>query len=478
MSIFIVLLVVIIIMAATYRPQKNKLYRDPQVQMNYIEIDEFDGGGMMRRPADGKCPCAPAGLPDASGTVTSPVVSPVAPALSASRMRTRCARARCNGGARYNGRRRYSMRADGEIVDENGMPVDPDVFPGNLPIDPDVFPGVLPVVDPDVFPGNLPIDPNVFPGVLPVDPGVLPIDPDVFPGILPVDPGVLPIDPDVFPGILPVDPGVLPIDPGMYPGVLPVMPVDDGGGGTVDILPSEDDAAIALNMVFPTMVFIYMDGCSFCDKAKPDYVQLARENPGVHMAAINARRAHRLSTANQIDGFPAFLTNFGPHRKIVGFKPKGTMQRVLHAARVSPGRARLVVSPVPMHSAARGAAARGRGGSVKEVTEAAAAALLANPSSKPVIVFLYATWCGFCKKMKPVYESLASKFPGVQMVMVNADKAPKLVSDNKITGYPSFLRNFGHKSSVGTAAKGNLIKDVGYKAPAEFASILALARSH
>ena len=419
MSIFIVLLVVIIIMAATYRPQKNKLYRDPQVQMNYIEIDEFDGGGMMRRPADGKCPCAPAGLPDASGTVTSPVVSPVAPALSASRMRTRCARARCNGGARYNGRRRYSMRADGEIVDENGMPVDPDVFPGNLPI-----------------------------------------------------------DPDVFPGILPVDPGVLPIDPGMYPGVLPVMPVDDGGGGTVDILPSEDDAAIALNMVFPTMVFIYMDGCSFCDKAKPDYVQLARENPGVHMAAINARRAHRLSTANQIDGFPAFLTNFGPHRKIVGFKPKGTMQRVLHAARVSPGRARLVVSPVPMHSAARGAAARGRGGSVKEVTEAAAAALLANPSSKPVIVFLYATWCGFCKKMKPVYESLASKFPGVQMVMVNADKAPKLVSDNKITGYPSFLRNFGHKSSVGTAAKGNLIKDVGYKAPAEFASILALARSH
>jgi thiol-disulfide isomerase/thioredoxin len=350
-----------------------------------------------------------------------------------------------------------------------------------LPIDPNVFPGVLPV-DPDVFPDNLPIDPNVFPGVLPVDPDVfpdnLPIDPNVFPGVLPVDPGVLPIDPDVFPGILPVDPGVLPIDPGMYPGVLPVMPVDDGGGGTVDILPSEDDAAIALNMVFPTMVFIYMDGCSFCDKAKPDYVQLARENPGVHMAAINARRAHRLSTANQIDGFPAFLTNFGPHRKIVGFKPKGTMQRVLHAARVSPGRARLVVSPVPMHSAARGAAARGRGGSVKEVTEAAAAALLANPSSKPVIVFLYATWCGFCKKMKPVYESLASKFPGVQMVMVNADKAPKLVSDNKITGYPSFLRNFGHKSSVGTAAKGNLIKDVGYKAPAEFASILALARSH
>ena len=456
MSVFIVLLVVIIIMAATYRPRKLKPYLPPNWQkINYIEIDEFDGG-MMRRmmpgPGGVKCPCSPAVVvPDAaaaaaSGTVTSPVLAPVTPpALSASRMHTRCARTRCNGGARYNGRRRYSMRADGEIVDENGLIVD-----GGMPVIDD---GGMPVIDD----GGMPV----------IDDGGMPV----------IDDGGMPVIDD---GGMPViDDGGMPVDNG-----------GGGGGGIVDILPSEDDAAAALNMVFPTMVFIYMDGCSFCDKAKPDYVQLARENPGVHMTAINARRAHRLATANQIDGFPAFLTNFGPQRKIVGFKPKGTMQRVLHAARVSLGGAhrivvspvapmrscsggeRIVVSPVPVHSARGG----GGGGAVTEVTEAGAMALLANPSSKPVIVFLYTTWCGFCKKMKPVYESLASKFPGVQMVMVNADNAAKLVADNKITGYPSFLRNFGHKSAVGTAAARNLIKDVGYKSAVDFSSILALSR--
>jgi thiol-disulfide isomerase/thioredoxin len=212
------------------------------------------------------------------------------------------------------------------------------------------------------------------------------------------------------------------------------------------------------------MLFLYMDGCGFCHKALPVFQELAADFGNVKLAKINAKNAAGLIKENNIDGFPTFLTNFGQQRKHVGFKPKASMERVLQGAARGPN-ARIVVSPVapPAKDEGRGSGGGGGKGAV-EVTEAQALAELAKDKSvQKTLLFIYADWCGFCKKMKPVYTELAvdPKYAQFKLMMINADKAPNIVKDNQITGYPSFLRNFGPER-----------KKAGYQNKIQFAQLL------
>ena len=266
--------------------------------------------------------------------------------------------------------------------------------------------------------------------------------------------------------------------------------------GRVEELASDDEAHAALaDDATPTIVLIYMDGCGYCDKAKPDFNELAAEHPGVRLATLNARNGRRLAGENQINGFPAFISNFGPapERVTMGYKPKAVMSRALSAAAAGAARgavpasaraSRIVVSPVLHAPRAAAAAAAAGPASGAEVTEAEAVALLARTSSERVLVFVFATWCGYCKKMKPVFDAAVALFPNTKMVRVDADKAPGLVAAHKITGYPSFLRNFGGgggggggggalASASGRARGSPVTKDVGYKSAEDFKAILA-----
>jgi len=252
--------------------------------------------------------------------------------------------------------------------------------------------------------------------------------------------------------------------------------------GTVNELPS-DAAAMQLlgDASTPTMLFLYMDGCGFCNKAKPDMAELAAQFPDVQVVALNARNAQNITRDNDITGFPAFLCNFGSQRKMVGYKPKDAMARVMQQAAshgsagrrivVSPvradkggrgGGARIVVSPVqPDGGPANGAAAAAAG--APEVTEKEAMDLLASDSPK-AIVFVYAEWCGFCKKMQPVYDAAVAKYPDVRMVKLDSAKAPTLVKQHKINGFPTYIMNFGSK------------QESGYKTPELFASTVMSQR--
>lgn len=230
-------------------------------------------------------------------------------------------------------------------------------------------------------------------------------------------------------------------------------------GGAVKEVGS-DDAAVQMlrDTSVPTILFLYMDGCGFCEKAKPDMAALAAEFPDVRVLSLNARNARKIARDNDINGFPAFLSNFGPQRRVVGYKSKDAMARIMHAGRasrglvVSPMRAdcdgnggngvRLVVSPVQADDAASGAS-----GAV-DVSEKEAMDLLANNSS-PAIVFVYATWCGFCSKMRPIFDAAVAKYPNVKMVKLDSAKALTLVKQHKISGFPTYLMNFGSKQESG-----------------------------
>ena len=60
--------------------------------------------------------------------------------------------------------------------------------------------------------------------------------------------------------------------------------------------------------------------------------------------------------------------------------------------------------------------------------------------SRPAIIDFYATWCGPCKMMAPLVESLAGKYAGkIDFYKVDIDQEPELASVFGIRSIPTFL---------------------------------------
>lgn len=60
--------------------------------------------------------------------------------------------------------------------------------------------------------------------------------------------------------------------------------------------------------------------------------------------------------------------------------------------------------------------------------------------SKPVVVDAYASWCGPCQMMTPIFEELEKEFSGtVKFVKLNVDEARELSIQLGITSVPTFL---------------------------------------
>ena len=60
--------------------------------------------------------------------------------------------------------------------------------------------------------------------------------------------------------------------------------------------------------------------------------------------------------------------------------------------------------------------------------------------SRPALIDFYATWCGPCKMMAPVVESLAGKYAGkIDFYKVDIDQESELASVFGISSIPTFL---------------------------------------
>lgn len=60
-------------------------------------------------------------------------------------------------------------------------------------------------------------------------------------------------------------------------------------------------------------------------------------------------------------------------------------------------------------------------------------------SDKPTLVDFWADWCGPCKMMHPVFESLSKKYPKINFARVNVDQNQNIAMKFSVQSIPMFI---------------------------------------
>lgn len=81
-----------------------------------------------------------------------------------------------------------------------------------------------------------------------------------------------------------------------------------------------------------------------------------------------------------------------------------------------------------------------------------------NHSELPIILDVYATWCGPCQQMNPIFEELEKELGSkVKFAKLNVDEARELSIQYGVTSVPTFI--FIKNSEIKHKETGYMAKD-------------------
>ena len=61
------------------------------------------------------------------------------------------------------------------------------------------------------------------------------------------------------------------------------------------------------------------------------------------------------------------------------------------------------------------------------------------PEKGKVVLDCFATWCGPCKRIAPIYEKLAAEFPRITFLKAETDQAEDIAASLEVSALPTFV---------------------------------------
>ena len=74
---------------------------------------------------------------------------------------------------------------------------------------------------------------------------------------------------------------------------------------------------------------------------------------------------------------------------------------------------------------------------------------------KPVVIDFWAPWCGYCRRIGPALEKVASERDDIIVARINIDEEPQLASAANIEVIPTLIIYEGGRSIASVTAPGS-----------------------
>lgn len=70
--------------------------------------------------------------------------------------------------------------------------------------------------------------------------------------------------------------------------------------------------------------------------------------------------------------------------------------------------------------------------------------MTSNPHAQFLVACLCADWCGACREYRPLFDSLAAKFPQARFLWVDVEDQADLIDPIEVENFPTILIAMGH----------------------------------
>jgi thiol-disulfide isomerase/thioredoxin len=86
--------------------------------------------------------------------------------------------------------------------------------------------------------------------------------------------------------------------------------------------------------------------------------------------------------------------------------------------------------------------------------------MIANLHTNLLVACLCADWCGACREYKPLFDSLAGKFPNMRFLWVDVEDEADLIDPIEVEDFPTILIAKGHKSDMSPLFFGTVLPHI------------------